>query len=343
MKFIFCSEPFYPNEVDYAYKTEAETVVEKGFEYELFSFEGLTENKVSSAVRFVKSSEKEQTAVYRGWMLKPDVYEILYNELKSRNLKLINSPEEYKHCHYLPESYEIIESHTPKSVFLPYDESFNFDDLMEKLSAFGDKSLILKDYVKSRKHEWEEACFIPEATNREDIERVVKTFIERQGEDLNEGLVFREFVEFQPLTNHSKSGMPLTKEFRLFFLNGELVFISEYWEEGIYEQEDFPKDLFLDVAKNVRSNFFTMDIAQKTEGEWLIVELGDAQVAGLPERVDISKFYNSLGLTPHELWRQDDNGHKFVIDTFPCKADAFKAVKDFENRGHKQTYLVEKS
>lgn len=342
MKFIFCSEPFYPNEPDYAYKDEAETVGEKGFEYELFSFEDLTENKISGAFRSVKKSEKEELAIYRGWMLKPKHYEILYNELISRNLRLINTPEEYKHCHYFPNSYKIIENYTPKSIFFKYDESFNFDDLMQQLSVFEDKPLVLKDYVKSRKHEWEEACFISNASNQEDVERVVNTFIERQGEDLNEGLVFREFIEFQHLTNHSKSGMPLTKEFRLFFLNGELVFASEYWEEGSYEREDFPKDIFLDIAKKVESNFFTMDVAQKTDGEWMIVELGDAQVAGLPEKVNISDFYERSGLMPHELWRQDDNGHRFLIENFPCKADAIKAMKDFEGRGHKQTYWIEK-
>lgn len=46
--------------------------------------------------------------------------------------------------------------------------------------------------------------------------------------------------------------------------------------------------------------------------------------------------------TIYELWRQDDNGHKFLVETFSCKADAIKAMKEFESRGHKQTYWVEK-
>lgn len=301
MKFIFCSEPFSFNEPEYAYKNEANIVRQKGFEYELFSFEDLVENKTESALRRVKTSEKVETAIYRGWMLKPFQYELLFNALKDKNIVLINSPEQYKHCHHLPESLEIIKSHTPKSIFLPVDENFDLDDLMKKLLVFGNQPLILKDYVKSRKHEWEEACFIPNASSRGDIERVVERFIELQGEDLNEGLVFREFVEFQPLTNHSKSGMPLTKEFRLFFLEGELIFTSEYWEEGIYEQSDFPKDLFLDVAKDVKSNFFTMDVAQKIDGKWMIIELGDAQVAGLPEKANVSEFYDSIRLKPHEV------------------------------------------
>lgn len=54
-------------------------------------------------------------------------------------------------------------------------------------------------------------------------------------------------------------------------------------------------------------------------------------------------IYESIQLISHELWRQDDNGHKFLIETFACKADAVKAMKEFEARLHKQTYWVEKA
>ena len=163
MKIVFCSEPFYPFKPDYSYEKEAEAALRNGFEYELFSFEDLTENKISSAFKKLKTNENIETAIYRGWMLKPKFYEILYSKLQSRNLILINSPEQYRHCHYLPESYEIIKDYTPKTIFLPFDENFSFEQVHEMLSAFGDKPLILKDYVKSRKHEWNEACFISSA------------------------------------------------------------------------------------------------------------------------------------------------------------------------------------
>lgn len=104
MKIIFSSEPFSPNRPDYTYEKEAVAAAENGFGFELFSFEDLTENNISNAFKRIKPRENPETAVYRGWMLKPKQYEILYNELKSRNLFLINSPEEYRFCHYFPES-----------------------------------------------------------------------------------------------------------------------------------------------------------------------------------------------------------------------------------------------
>jgi hypothetical protein len=37
-----------------------------------------------------------------------------------------------------------------------------------------------------------------------------------------------------------------------------------------------------------------MDVAQRTNGEWIVMELGDAQVAGIPERVSAADFYRTL-------------------------------------------------
>ncbi|MGH2386983.1 MAG: ATP-grasp domain-containing protein [Chloroflexota bacterium] len=37
-----------------------------------------------------------------------------------------------------------------------------------------------------------------------------------------------------------------------------------------------------------------MDVARRTDGEWTIIELGDGQVAGLPESADGLAFYAAL-------------------------------------------------
>jgi hypothetical protein len=37
-----------------------------------------------------------------------------------------------------------------------------------------------------------------------------------------------------------------------------------------------------------------MDIAQTVSGEWLVVELGDAQVSGLPENAPPEAFYQAI-------------------------------------------------
>ena len=37
-----------------------------------------------------------------------------------------------------------------------------------------------------------------------------------------------------------------------------------------------------------------MDVAKKKNGDWIIMELGDGQVAGLPDNADRNEFYNNL-------------------------------------------------
>jgi hypothetical protein len=171
-----------------------------------------------------------------------------------------------------------------------------FDDALiaRLLAPFGDAPLVIKDYVKSQKHYWHEACFVPRASDHNAVQRVVKRFIELQAESLVGGLVFREFVPLQALAAHATSGMPLTQEYRIFILDGVPLITAEYWVEGAYDGENPPANLFNDIAKQVRSRFFTMDVARRADGGWIIVELGDGQVAGIPDRMSADAFYTAL-------------------------------------------------
>ncbi len=295
MRLLFCSDPLDVRRTDSAYEVEAAAARELGIDISLINFEALVyDEDAGKAIQRVAPPDHPCMGVFRGWMLTPHRYRHLYEALAERGIELINSPDAYQHCHYLPESYAVIEQHTPRSVWLSASGDVSTDSLMELLRPFGSQPVIVKDFVKSRKHEWNEACFIPSASNREAVERVVGRFMELQGDDLNGGLVFREFIEFEQLTAHSRSGIPLAKEYRLFILDGEPISTTAYWEEGSYDDAAPSNDDFRTVMKSVRSRFFTMDVAQRRSGEWIIVELGDGQVAGLPERADPTAFYQAL-------------------------------------------------
>ncbi len=291
MRLIYCDSVFDPKAIDPDYEAEKQAAVQAGFNFSLISYEELTDGNLSKALRLVKPLESKTSGLYRGWMLTPNQYQQLYEGLLARNIELINTPAAYRHCHYLPESYEIIASQTPKS---KWTTQLNETAILELARQFDDRPLIVKDFVKSEKHDWEEACFIPNASDAEKVKSVVNRLLELRGDALNQGLVFRQFEELEFLTKHSKSGMPLTKEFRLFFLKGKLLKVMDYWDEGTYGETQPELEKFVDLAQKVQSNFFTMDIAQKKDGEWIIIELGDGQVAGLPENEDGFVFYQKL-------------------------------------------------
>lgn len=291
MKIIFCDSVFDSKTVEPDYESEYIAAKQNGFDTEIFSFEELIDGNINAALKFIQANESKVLGIYRGWMMTPKQYAVFYNVLLSKNIILINTPSEYKHCHYLPESYDKIANYTPKSNWTTDLSEATIVTLSE---AFGNYPIIVKDYVKSEKHHWNEACYIKNAADTENVQKVVSRFLELRGTYLNEGIVFRQFEELEFLTEHSKSSMPLTKEFRIVFANKAIVQIFKYWDEGDYDEEKPDIEFFSNIATKIDSNFFTMDVAKKKNGDWIIMELGDAQVAGLPDNANRNEYFKNL-------------------------------------------------
>lgn len=152
----------------------------------------------------------------------------------------------------------------------------------------------MKDYVKSEKHHWKNACFIPNASDTDQAFEVAKNFLKLRGPDLEGGLVFRKFMQFRKLGLHPKSGMPLTEEFRAFVLDGKIICVINYWEEIDYPESPPNIAMLLPMVASIPSRFFTVDFARLENGDWMVVELGDGQVAGLPETANVRAFYRAL-------------------------------------------------
>ncbi len=291
---LFCENPLEPNKVDPDYQDEFDCAKNSGFKTIIFNYDDLTSDNVEKATRKIKPADTQTLVIYRGWMLTPSQYAKLYDSLATKSFKLINTPTEYQNCHYLPDSLAFIEDHTPKTVFEKLSDTNNLQSIISRAATFGDNPVIVKDFVKSEKHDWDTACYVSAATNTEKLSSTIKNLIRLRDKHLNEGIVIREFVELNDLTFHSKSGMPLTEEYRLFFCNKKLLGIYDYWEEGEYKLSKPDTSKFETIAKDVQSNFFSMDIARKKTGELIIIELGDGQVAGLPDRLDKAEFYEKL-------------------------------------------------
>lgn len=58
---------------------------------------------------------------------------------------------------------------------------------------------------------------------------------------------------------------------------------------------------------------------------------------------DLGWYHQSVKFTPHELWRQDDNGNQVLIETCICRADALQKARIFTERGHRQLYWAKRA
>lgn len=274
---LFPCEPFSPRSPEPHFQGEFEAAKAAGFEVGLYDDE---EHRLLTR-------GLEGTTLYRGWMMSTKAYSGFASQLESNGLNLLTSPQEYELCHHLPGWYHLLEGETPLSTWCPAQATPQEWPLAE----FGQGPLIVKDYVKSEKHYWHEACYIPEPGQ---AAPVVERFKELRGNVLEGGLVFRQFLHLKSLGPHQQSGMPLTLEYRLFFWKGQLLAAKPYWEQVGYPQCQPPQQHFTQLAARILSPFFTMDVACDEEDKWWVIELGDGQVAGLPPELSAEDFYHQL-------------------------------------------------
>lgn len=241
----------------------------------------------------IPTYDQPVTALYRGWMLQKKSYALLESALREKKIYLLQPLEQYLETHYLPYAYPKLEGMTPKTNWFPCTpESFPAENVQESLKMFGSKSVMIKDYVKSRKQDWEKACFIPDASDLEHAFKIVQNFLLLQGEQFQEGFVFREVVPLEWIGNHSVSRSPIYQEFRIFYYQHQRICAKPYW--GQLTQDKVPYEIFDEIAKKFSSCFFTMDVAKLQDGSWTILEVGDGQVSDLPPNEIPIEFYDRI-------------------------------------------------
>lgn len=282
--FLYCDNPLENNKVDFDYEEEFNASKRKGNNCGLFSYEEMAEGRLK-----LRGDKIENLTIYRGWMMKPEMYMAFYEKLLEEGVSLINTPEEYEKYHLLPNWYNDFKEITAKS---SWTEDLS-DESIKKLLKDFTGAVIVKDYVKSRKHEWEEACFIPDVTDVDNAMKVIKTFIKRQDDSLVGGIVLREFLDLKTIGYHKISGMPISEEYRVFVLNNKPLIMDSYWNELESNLSLDEENWILEIAEKLESKFVTIDFARKTDGSIVIMELGDGQVSGLQE-IKEEQFYKKI-------------------------------------------------
>ena len=247
------------------------------FDYDAFAMSG------DGFISNIPDVEDESPLILRCNMLSVPQYEEIYDVLKNKGYVLINTPEQYKNCHHFPESYDYTKKYTSKSIFIKKWD----DSILQDISDFFEgKDFILKDFVKSEKQN-PELFIMSGGISGEDLLDKVERFVEARGKDFNEGLVFKEFVNLKKYGNNSN-------EWRLFFYEKRLISCSQNSNVKTTECSPPYTKIAENVASQIDSNFFTIDIAEKEDGRWTIIETGDGQVSDTSPGQNCLEFYLSM-------------------------------------------------
>jgi ATP-grasp domain, R2K clade family 3 len=211
-------------------------------------------------------------AWYRGWMIPTDRYRQLFAALDAG---LVVPPDEYARAHELPGWYPTFEDLTPHSVWMSSAPGAvpAPGDLGSLVAPLGTGPAIVKDFVKSRKHEWHEACHVPDLADLPALHGIVARLVELQEDQLAGGIVVRSF---EPFTG---------AEARVWWLDGRPALVTPHPDTPDARPEP---DLAAvePCVKALGCRFVTTDLALRADGVWRVVEVGDGQVSDLPGTQD---------------------------------------------------------
>lgn len=292
MKILFPSEPFALKIVDSSFEVEYDSAKLVGFEVYLYDHDEYTKNNVLKTTLPSKEGNPENI-ILRGWMFEEFKYKSFYNSLLYHGYQLINGPSQYVEAHHLPEYYKYILEHTAKCWWsnrwsehpgFGNTKSVSWEPVRKMLGG----DIIIKDYVKSEKGIPGLFILNKELTNDEFAEKV-QQFIDARGNLFNKGLVFKTVEKLKRYAGQ-------TNEWRIFFVDATPVKMTFNCEQKLDVPSPSTEYLkcFLESVKNISSRFFTMDVAEKEDGSWMILEMGDGQVSGLAAQEEPIKFYNNL-------------------------------------------------
>jgi hypothetical protein len=113
-----------------------------------------------------------------------------------------------------------------------------------------------------------------------------------------QGIVVREYIPLMKL-DEGMNGLPISNEWRVFCLGDKIIDWGFYWSDFVDNSPTSLDPIGLELLFKVipiisqRATFYVIDIAQTQTGEWIVIELNDAQMAGLSD-IEPSRFYTNL-------------------------------------------------
>jgi hypothetical protein len=249
---LFPCHPLYPRRPDEHFEPEVEAARALGARVAFFDHDTLAVPRL------------EEPALLRSWMLSADRYAQL-------RAPLVTSPEQYRRAHELPGWYETFHALTPATVF----------DLAEAGSLPPGPG-VLKDYVKSLKHLWNQACFVPDVHDQAAVERVARAFREARGEDLQGAVVLRGFEPFKG------------PEARSWWVRGKCMLVTAHPDTPDEAPGEVPVATAAEAVQALDCPFVTVDWALNDSETWRVVEVGDGQVSDRPVSTSAEAFLGAV-------------------------------------------------
>lgn len=271
---IFPADVFNPRAVDEEFRSEADVVRSLGGTVILIDHTELVSGSLVTKTRFTGE------AYYRGWMMEDEAYSLMDAKMSARGIRLLTPHEEYARGYYFHGWYETFRHLTPRSYWFPPTQT-DYRDEVELHCGTG--PYFVKDSVKSRKHEWDTACYAP---TLDALPEIVGNLLNLQEGVAPPSIVVREFEQFR-----QDQG-----EVRVWWVNGLPVLLSPHPDtpDSLPAVDEEFMSAVGEAVTRLECPFVTTDLARLVTGEWRVIEVSDGQVSGLPRGFDFSPLHGAL-------------------------------------------------
>lgn len=220
-----------------------------------------------------------RNAVMRGWMMKPEKYRLLYEELLKQNIRLATSPDEYEQMHIFPNVYSVFGEDTAKMMVFPLHTQIPVEQVKKVFKRF-----MIKDYVKSVKGT-QFPRFFDSSITQEKFDEWMKVFYELRGNLLTGGICVKQFLDLKYYGDRPN-------EYRVFYANNKIVTVSR--NSGQPEFAAKPPIQLLEKYQTLASIYYTVDYVELENGTWKVMEAGDGSVSGLSDQQDAEQYFRIL-------------------------------------------------
>jgi hypothetical protein len=228
-----------------------------------------------NALWHIPEQEEPAPAVWSGFIPSRERYDAVYEELVRKQIYLLNTPEEHLDSLEFDRSYPRLLGLTPESLVL--DDAAQWRDAGDRLGY----PVFVRGTARSRKAAGWKACVATTpAELKELVEGLFATPYRSRGR-----VIVRRLVPLRH-TRFSDEGFPLGREYRAFLYRDRVLGFGYYWEGDdplrSLESDEERQMLALaqEAARRVAVPFVTVDLGQLESGEWVVIEVGDAQFAG---------------------------------------------------------------
>lgn len=223
-------------------------------------------------VKNLQSASKTHSVILRIGAI--NNYDTLFNSCQNAGLLPVNSPEEHLRASVLPEWYPLIKDLTINSIWF---DDFPDAETVEKELGW---PVFIKGERQTNRHQLSTCiAHTPEMFHlickRWKTDPVLKW----------QKMVCRKFVHLEKSGEGLKTEVQVSTEFRAFTWYTTLLSIGPYWPQSRVRSLSGTDEmnviqLINTVTSRVHVPFLVIDVGRLASGEWIVIELNDAQESG---------------------------------------------------------------